>query len=112
MTSFGGEFSVDEDSVQGCIFWGCCCLRLLSCDGPSSDVDSCGRLMFEGALVVSLLGSCVGCCLWILVVLLGGSVVVISVVGVGVSDVGVVSVGGAGVSGGGVGEVLVEHWLA
>ena len=87
-------------------------MRLLSCDGPSSDVDSCCRLKFEDVLLVSLLGACDGCCLWILVVLLGGSVVVISVVGVGVSDVGVVSVGGAGVSGGGVGEVLVEHWLA
>ena len=92
--------SVDEDSdsvVGGCIFCGCCCLRLLSCDGPSSDVDSCGRLVFDDVLLFSLLGACVGC---------------FSVVGAVVSVVGVVSVGGAGVSVGAVVEVLVEHWLA
>ncbi len=72
-------------------------MRLLSCVGPSSDVDSCGRLVFEDVLLVLLLGACVGC---------------FSVVGAGVFDVGVVSVCGAGLSDGAVGEFLVEHWLA
>ncbi len=54
----------------------------------------------------------VGCCLWIVAVLFGGSVVVVSVVGGGVSDVDFVSVGGDGVSDGIVGEFLMKQWLA